>query len=47
MKVRPIHFVDDLQEAQRFYEALSLEARTRSRSGHWLELEATGCATTS
>jgi catechol 2,3-dioxygenase-like lactoylglutathione lyase family enzyme len=42
MKVRPIHFVPDLAEAVRFYEALGLGLETRSRSGHWIELTATG-----
>jgi catechol 2,3-dioxygenase-like lactoylglutathione lyase family enzyme len=42
MKVRPIHFVPDLTEALRFYEALGLEAQVSSRSGHWIELKATG-----
>jgi hypothetical protein len=34
MRVRPIHFVPDLAEAVRFYEALG--------SGHWIELAASG-----
>jgi catechol 2,3-dioxygenase-like lactoylglutathione lyase family enzyme len=42
MRVRPIHFVPDLAEAIRFYEALGLTAQARSRSGHWIELEAAG-----
>ena len=42
MKVRPIHFVPDLAEALRFYETLGLETEVRSRSGHWIELKATG-----
>ena len=42
MRVRPIHFVPDLAEAVRFYEALGLHSRTRSRSGHWIELSAAG-----
>jgi catechol 2,3-dioxygenase-like lactoylglutathione lyase family enzyme len=42
MKVRPIHFVPDLGDAVRFYEALGLRSEARSRSGHWIELAATG-----
>jgi catechol 2,3-dioxygenase-like lactoylglutathione lyase family enzyme len=42
MRVRPIHFVNDLPEAVRFYEALGLEPELRSRSGHWIELRASG-----
>jgi catechol 2,3-dioxygenase-like lactoylglutathione lyase family enzyme len=42
MKVRPIHFVADLAEAVRFYEALGLETEARSRTGGWIELKATG-----
>jgi catechol 2,3-dioxygenase-like lactoylglutathione lyase family enzyme len=42
MKVRPIHFVPDVSEALRFYEALGLEAEARSRPGHWIELKASG-----
>jgi catechol 2,3-dioxygenase-like lactoylglutathione lyase family enzyme len=42
MRVRPIHFVPDLAEAVRFYEALGLQSQTRSRSGHWIELSAAG-----
>jgi catechol 2,3-dioxygenase-like lactoylglutathione lyase family enzyme len=42
MRVRPIHFVADLDAARRFYEALGLEAEVRSRSGHWIELKAAG-----
>jgi hypothetical protein len=40
MRVRPIHFVSDLEVALRFYEALGLQADVRSRSGHWIELKA-------
>jgi catechol 2,3-dioxygenase-like lactoylglutathione lyase family enzyme len=40
--VRPIHFVPDLAEALRFYQALGLDLEARSRSGHWIELRATG-----
>jgi hypothetical protein len=42
MKVRPIHFVPDVAEAVRFYEALGLISDVRSRSGHWIELAASG-----
>src|ERR1700684_3735052 len=42
MRVRPIHFVPDLTEAVRFYEALGLKPEIRSRSGHWVELTAAG-----
>lgn len=42
MRVRPIHFVPDLPAAVAFYEALGLLAQTRSRSGHWIELAASG-----
>ncbi len=40
MKVRPIHFVPDIGEALRFYEALGLESDVRARTGHWIELKA-------
>jgi catechol 2,3-dioxygenase-like lactoylglutathione lyase family enzyme len=42
MRVRPIHFVPDLAEALRFYQALGLHPEVRSRSGHWIELRAAG-----
>lgn len=42
MRVRPIHFVPDLAEAVRFYAALGLIEQARSRSGHWVELAASG-----
>ncbi len=42
MKVRPIHFVPDVAAAVRFYQALGLIFDVRSRSGHWIELAATG-----
>jgi catechol 2,3-dioxygenase-like lactoylglutathione lyase family enzyme len=42
MRIRPIHFVPDLDEAVRFYEALGLRSQARSRSGHWIELAAAG-----
>ena len=41
MKVRPIHFVPDVDQAVRFYEALGLASKVRSRSGHWIEMAAT------
>jgi catechol 2,3-dioxygenase-like lactoylglutathione lyase family enzyme len=42
MKLRPIHFVPDVEEAIRFYEALGLRAEARARPGHWVELAADG-----
>ncbi|HEY7932737.1 MAG TPA: VOC family protein [Solirubrobacteraceae bacterium] len=42
MRLRPIHFVSDVDEAVRFYEALGLTPELRSRSGHWVELQASG-----
>jgi hypothetical protein len=42
MRIRAIHFVPHLADAVRFYEALGLCAQARSRSGHWIELAATG-----
>jgi hypothetical protein len=42
MKVRPIQFVPDVAEAVRFYEALGLAAEATARSGHWVELAASG-----
>jgi catechol 2,3-dioxygenase-like lactoylglutathione lyase family enzyme len=42
MRVRPIHFVPDVAEAVRFYEALGLTADAIARSGHWVELAASG-----
>ncbi|MGO9971451.1 MAG: VOC family protein [Solirubrobacteraceae bacterium] len=42
MRVRPIHFVPDVAEALRFYEAIGLTPAVRSRSGHWIELAAAG-----
>ena len=42
MRVRPIHFVPDVAQAVRFYQALGLEPEVRSRSGHWIELTAAG-----
>jgi hypothetical protein len=42
VKVRPIHFVPDVGEAVRFYEALGLRTEVYSRSQHWVELAAAG-----
>jgi catechol 2,3-dioxygenase-like lactoylglutathione lyase family enzyme len=42
MRVRPIYFVSDLAEAERFYRTLGLEPELRSRTGHWVELAAAG-----
>ena len=42
MKVRPIHFVPDVEAALRFYEALGLEVELRDRTGRWAELGAGG-----
>ncbi len=42
MKVRPVHFVADVDEAARFYEALGLQVRERARTGGWIELRASG-----
>lgn len=42
MRLRPIHFVPDVAEAVRFYEALGLHVDARARSGHWIELVAGG-----
>jgi hypothetical protein len=42
VKVRPIHFVPDVEAALRFYEALGLEVELRDRSGRWAELAAAG-----
>ena len=42
MRIRPIHFVPDVDEAMRFYEALGLEVQARARTGHWIELTAAG-----
>ena len=42
MRVRPIHFVPDVDEAMRFYEALGLKVQTRARTGYWVELTASG-----
>jgi catechol 2,3-dioxygenase-like lactoylglutathione lyase family enzyme len=42
MRVRPIHFVPDVAEAVAFYEALGLTKEATARSGHWVELAASG-----
>jgi catechol 2,3-dioxygenase-like lactoylglutathione lyase family enzyme len=42
VKVRPIHFVADVEAAVRFYEALGLRMDARARPGHWVELAAGG-----
>ena len=42
MRLRPIHFVPDVAEALRFYQALGLRTDARARSGHWVELVASG-----
>jgi catechol 2,3-dioxygenase-like lactoylglutathione lyase family enzyme len=42
MKLRVIHFVPDVAEAARFYEALGLQPGARARTGTWMELTAAG-----
>jgi catechol 2,3-dioxygenase-like lactoylglutathione lyase family enzyme len=42
MRMRVIHFVPDVAEAERFYEALGLRPDVRSRTGTWVELVAAG-----
>ena len=42
MKVRPVHFVADVEEAARFYEALGLKVRATARTGGWIELYGSG-----
>ena len=42
MRVRPIHFVPDVAEAIRFYEALGLQPAGAFAFGHWIELTAAG-----
>ena len=42
MKVRVIHFVPDVVEAERFYQALGLRPDVRARTGTWVELTAAG-----
>jgi hypothetical protein len=42
VKVRVIHFVPEMGEAERFYRALGLQPDARARTGTWLELTATG-----
>ena len=42
IRVRPIHFVPDVEAAVRFYEALGLTLDAQSRSGGFVELMAAG-----
>ena len=42
MKLRVIHFVPDVAESARFYEALGLRSEVRARTGTWIELTAAG-----
>ena len=42
MRVRVIHFVPDVAEAARFYEALGLRSEVHARTGTWIELIAAG-----
>ena len=42
MKVRVIHFVRDIEAAERFYAALGLRPQVRARTGIWIELTAAG-----
>jgi catechol 2,3-dioxygenase-like lactoylglutathione lyase family enzyme len=42
MKLRVIHFVPDVDEAARFYEACGLQPEMRARTGTWMELTAAG-----
>jgi catechol 2,3-dioxygenase-like lactoylglutathione lyase family enzyme len=42
MRLRVIHFVPDVDEAARFYEALGLQPDVRARTGTWMELTAAG-----
>jgi len=42
VRIRPIHFVPDVAEAVRFYEALGLHTEVSSRSGLWIEMRAAG-----
>ena len=42
MRMRVIHFVPDVPESERFYEALGLRADVRSRTGTWVEFIAAG-----
>jgi hypothetical protein len=42
MRLRPIHFVPNVEEAVRLYAALGLHVDSRARSGHWIELVAGG-----
>jgi catechol 2,3-dioxygenase-like lactoylglutathione lyase family enzyme len=40
VRVRPIHFVPDVERALCFYGALGLRPELRDRSGRWVELHA-------
>lgn len=42
MKVMPIRFVADVEEAERFYAALGLDADRRRRTAGWTEMAAHG-----
>jgi hypothetical protein len=42
VRLRVIHFVPDVAAAERFYQALGLQADVRSRTGTWVELAAAG-----
>jgi catechol 2,3-dioxygenase-like lactoylglutathione lyase family enzyme len=42
VRVRVIHFVPDLAEAERFYRTLGLRPELRARTGTWIELTASG-----
>jgi hypothetical protein len=42
VRVRPVHFVPDVERARCFYEALGLQTELRSRVGGWIELRAAG-----
>jgi catechol 2,3-dioxygenase-like lactoylglutathione lyase family enzyme len=42
MRVRVIHFVRDVETAERFYAALGLRSEVRARTGTWVEFAATG-----
>jgi catechol 2,3-dioxygenase-like lactoylglutathione lyase family enzyme len=42
VKIRPVHFVPEVEDAVRFYETLGLRTAARARTGHWIELEAAG-----
>jgi catechol 2,3-dioxygenase-like lactoylglutathione lyase family enzyme len=42
MKVLPIHYVAEMDEARRFYAALGLVGSADASNGHWHELTGTG-----